>query len=147
MSIDGHSVHGWDGDKAATQLRGKQGSTVNIRLARRTQQVPGIAGRPDPPLYTTYRQVGYVTIKLHMSTCNLDSTTALSYQTHKNVKSCRDLLQTEIATSSEFLESSAWICSEDNPLDFWEWNPIDPLQFQEFKAAAASKSWRKLSDT
>ena len=58
MSIDGHSVHGWDGDKAAHFLRGRSGSSVNVRLARRTSQVPGVAGRPDPPLvYTEYKQV------------------------------------------------------------------------------------------
>lgn len=50
-------MHGWDGDQAAHFLRGRSASSVNVRLARRTSQVPGVAGRPDPPLYTEYRQV------------------------------------------------------------------------------------------
>lgn len=56
VTIDGHSVHGWDGDKAAHFLRGRKGSSVNVRIARRTTQTPGVAGRPPPP-YTEYKQV------------------------------------------------------------------------------------------
>jgi len=57
VCIDGHSVRGWDGDKAAVFLRGRSGSSVNIRLARRTLQLPGVAGRPESIAYTEYKQV------------------------------------------------------------------------------------------
>ena len=56
VSIDGRSVHGWDGDRAAVFLRGRSGSSVSIRLARRTQQVPGRAAKPDLPLRTEYKK-------------------------------------------------------------------------------------------
>ena len=56
VSIDGRSVHGWDGDRAAVFLRGRSGSSVSIRLARRTQQVPGQAAKPDLPLRTEYKK-------------------------------------------------------------------------------------------
>lgn len=50
LTIDGQSTDGWDGDRAAKNLRGKSGSSVNVRFARRTEQTPGVAGRPEEPL-------------------------------------------------------------------------------------------------
>lgn len=50
LTIDGQSTDGWDGDRAAKILRGKSGSSVNVRFARRTEQMPGVAGRPEEPL-------------------------------------------------------------------------------------------------
>lgn len=80
VCINGHSVKGWDGDKAAVFLRGRSGSSVNIRLARRTLQLPGVAGRPDPPLYTEYRQVNLKREKLELSPVY---STALLHDDHK----------------------------------------------------------------
>jgi len=49
---------GWNGDQAAQLLRGRSGSSVVVRLARRTEAVPGVPARPQPPLpKLEYRQV------------------------------------------------------------------------------------------
>lgn len=57
--IDGQATIGWNGDQAAQLLRGRSGSSVIVRLARRTLAVPGVPARPEPPLpsKTEYRQV------------------------------------------------------------------------------------------
>ena len=57
--IDGQATIGWNGDQAAQLLRGRSGSSVVVRLARRTLAVPGVPARPEPPLppKTEYRQV------------------------------------------------------------------------------------------
>lgn len=58
VSIDGQATIGWNGDQAAQLLRGRSGSSVIVRLARRTLAVPGVPARPEPPLpRTEYRQV------------------------------------------------------------------------------------------
>ncbi|KAG2431731.1 hypothetical protein HXX76_009227 [Chlamydomonas incerta] len=48
-SINGVSTEGWNGEKAARLLRGKGGTEVNVRLARRSTGIPGVPARPDPP--------------------------------------------------------------------------------------------------
>lgn len=59
VSIDGQATIGWNGDQAAQLLRGRSGSSVVVRLARRTLAVPGVPARPEPPLptRTEYKQV------------------------------------------------------------------------------------------
>lgn len=57
LSIDGAPTDGWDGDRAAKVLRGKSGSSVTVKFARRTEQIPGVAGRPEPPPMMEYKQV------------------------------------------------------------------------------------------
>lgn len=57
LSIDGAPTDGWDGDRAAKVLRGKSGSSVTVKFARRTEQIPGVAGRPEPPPTMEYKQV------------------------------------------------------------------------------------------
>lgn len=49
VSIDGTATEGFNGDRAAALLRGSAGTNVTVRLARRTGQVPGVAGRPEQP--------------------------------------------------------------------------------------------------
>jgi hypothetical protein len=57
LSIDGAPTEGWDGDRAAASLRGRSGSSVLVRFARRSGQVPGVAGRPEQPPRVEYQQV------------------------------------------------------------------------------------------
>ncbi|GFR48940.1 hypothetical protein Agub_g10947 [Astrephomene gubernaculifera] len=47
-SINGVSMEGWNGEKAARLLRGQGGTEVRVRLARRTGGIPGVPARPDP---------------------------------------------------------------------------------------------------
>ena len=51
LAIDGNVVdEGWNGDRAAQFLRGTSGTSVRVRLARRsTGKVPGVASRPELP--------------------------------------------------------------------------------------------------
>ncbi|EFJ47344.1 hypothetical protein VOLCADRAFT_92124 [Volvox carteri f. nagariensis] len=57
-SINGMSMEGWNGEKAARLLRGKGGTEVHVRLARRTGGIPGVPARPDPPTPAVeYREV------------------------------------------------------------------------------------------
>ncbi|KAG2490993.1 hypothetical protein HYH03_010665 [Edaphochlamys debaryana] len=49
-SINGMSLEGWNGEKAARMLRGTGGTEVRVKLARRSGGIPGVASRPDPPL-------------------------------------------------------------------------------------------------
>ena len=52
LAIDGNEVdEGWNGDRAAQFLRGTSGTSVRVRLARRSVgKVPGVASRPEVPL-------------------------------------------------------------------------------------------------
>ena len=52
LAIDGNIVdEGWNGDRAAQFLRGSSGTSVRVRLARRSAgKVPGVASRPEVPL-------------------------------------------------------------------------------------------------
>jgi len=52
LAIDGNVVdEGWNGDRAAQFLRGTSGTSVRVRLARRSAgKVPGVASRPEVPL-------------------------------------------------------------------------------------------------
>ncbi|GLC33706.1 hypothetical protein PLESTB_000106100 [Pleodorina starrii] len=56
-SINGMSMEGWNGEKAARLLRGKGGTEVRVRLARRTGGIPGVPARPEPPPSVEYREV------------------------------------------------------------------------------------------
>lgn len=47
-AINGESMEGWSGERAARLLRGKGGTEVRVKLARRTEGVPGVASRPEP---------------------------------------------------------------------------------------------------
>lgn len=57
LSIDGATTEGWDGDRAAKTLRGRSGSSVMVKFARRSQQVPGVAGRPEQTPRVEFTQV------------------------------------------------------------------------------------------
>ena len=57
LSIDGAPTEGWDGDRAAKSLRGRQGSSVMVKFARRSSQVPGVAGRPEQAPRVEFTQV------------------------------------------------------------------------------------------
>ncbi len=59
LSIDGTTTEGWDGDRAAKSLRGTSGSSVTVRFARRSEQVPGVAGRPEIPPRLEFKQARY----------------------------------------------------------------------------------------
>ncbi len=54
LSIDEQSTTGWNGDQAAQLLRGRSGSSVSVRFARRSEQVPGVPGRPEPVHHPSY---------------------------------------------------------------------------------------------
>ena len=56
LSIDGTTTEGWDGDRAAKSLRGTSGSSVTVKFARRSEQVPGVAGRPEIPPRLEFKQ-------------------------------------------------------------------------------------------
>ena len=58
LQIDGTNTEGWDGDRAAKSLRGSSGSSVMVKFARRSEQVPGVAGRPEQPPEIELKQVG-----------------------------------------------------------------------------------------
>ena len=58
LSIDGATTEGWDGDRAAKSLRGTSGSSVMVKFARRSEQMPGVAGRPEQPPRTELKQAG-----------------------------------------------------------------------------------------
>eukprot|EP00884_Botryococcus_braunii_P016131 jgi/Botrbrau1/3200/Bobra.37_2s0030.1 len=67
LSIDGAPTDGWDGDRAAKVLRGKSGSSVSVKFARRSEQIPGVAGRPEPPPMVEYKQVNLKREKLNVN--------------------------------------------------------------------------------
>lgn len=50
LSINGASTDGWTGEMAAKVLRGQGGTEVKVKIARRTEGIPGVPGRPEPPL-------------------------------------------------------------------------------------------------
>ena len=55
LSIDGTSTEGWNGQDAARVLRGRGGTMVRVKLARRTDQIPGVPGRPEPRPRVEYK--------------------------------------------------------------------------------------------
>ena len=57
LSINGESTQGWDGARAAKFLRGKNGTVVTVKLARRSDQIPGVPGIPEPVPEVQYREV------------------------------------------------------------------------------------------
>lgn len=57
LSINGESTQGWDGARAAKFLRGKNGTVVTVKLARRSEQIPGVPGVPEPVPDVQYREV------------------------------------------------------------------------------------------
>ena len=59
LQIDGNTTEGWDGDRAAKVLRGTSGSSVMVKFARRSEQVPGVAGRPEQPPKIELKQVRF----------------------------------------------------------------------------------------
>lgn len=67
VSIDGKATDGWDGDRAAKSLRGRSGSSVMVKFARRSEQVPGVAGVPEEPPKVEYRQVRLRREKVELS--------------------------------------------------------------------------------
>lgn len=47
--INGRSTQGWSTERVASSLRGRAGTRVDVRLVRRSNQIPGVAGRPEAP--------------------------------------------------------------------------------------------------
>ncbi|CAL8463172.1 g2706 [Coccomyxa elongata] len=80
LSIDGTTTEGWDGDRAAKSLRGTSGSSVTVRFARRSEQVPGVAGRPEIPPRLEFKQVKLQREKLELSPVY---STAMEHGGHK----------------------------------------------------------------
>lgn len=66
-SINGESLEGWNGEKAARLLRGKGGTEVRVRLARRSGGIPGVPARPEPPLTVEYREVSLLRERVQLS--------------------------------------------------------------------------------
>ncbi|KAK9826495.1 hypothetical protein WJX81_006338 [Elliptochloris bilobata] len=67
VAINGDPTDGWDGDRAAKSLRGRTGSSVVVRFARRSEQVPGVAGRPEQPPRIEVHQVSLKRERLELS--------------------------------------------------------------------------------
>lgn len=67
VSIDGTETNGFNTDKVAALLRGKRGTNVAVRFARRSQQVPGVAGRPELPPEVQLRLVNLRRERLEVS--------------------------------------------------------------------------------
>ncbi|KAF5843029.1 C-terminal processing peptidase [Dunaliella salina] len=59
LSIDGKDTTGWNGATASQNLRGMGGTQVHVKLARRTDQIPGEPGTPEPPVpHIVYKSQG-----------------------------------------------------------------------------------------
>lgn len=58
VTINGQSMEGWSGEQAARVLRGKGGTEVRVKLVRRTEGIPGVPGRPEPPPKDEYKVRG-----------------------------------------------------------------------------------------
>mmetsp|Transcript_390 Transcript_390/g.1154 ORF Transcript_390/g.1154 Transcript_390/m.1154 type:complete len:257 (+) Transcript_390:1221-1991(+) len=79
VAING--VGGFHGEQgAAALLRGASGTTVNVRFARRTPLVPGVAARPEAPMKTQFRQV---TLKRERLEVNPVFTTAFKHDSER----------------------------------------------------------------
>jgi len=57
LSINGRSTRGLDGKEAAKSLRGKDGTTVSVKLARRTEEIPGVPARVEEKPVIKYKSV------------------------------------------------------------------------------------------
>ncbi|CAD7698236.1 unnamed protein product [Ostreobium quekettii] len=57
LSINGESTQGWDGARAASKMRGTKGSLVTVQLARRTDQIPGVPGIPEPAPEVQFKEL------------------------------------------------------------------------------------------
>lgn len=58
LSINGQSTQGLTGERAARLLRGTRGTEVRVQLARRSDQIPGVPGRPEPMPAVQYKVCG-----------------------------------------------------------------------------------------
>lgn len=56
VSINGKSTEGLNGAGAAKILRGRNGTSVRVKLARRTDQIPGVPGTPESLPRATTKQ-------------------------------------------------------------------------------------------
>eukprot|EP00191_Tetraselmis_sp_GSL018_P018174 CAMPEP_0177591326 /NCGR_PEP_ID=MMETSP0419_2-20121207/7933_1 /TAXON_ID=582737 /ORGANISM="Tetraselmis sp., Strain GSL018" /LENGTH=522 /DNA_ID=CAMNT_0019082051 /DNA_START=184 /DNA_END=1753 /DNA_ORIENTATION=- len=67
LSVNGKSVAGFNGEQVAQLLRGRPGTSVSIRLHRRTSSVPGVAARPDqlPVVRTQQVRMRREAVELH----------------------------------------------------------------------------------
>lgn len=57
ISINGNPTDGLTGESAARVLRGLNGTEVRVKLVRRSEQIPGVPGRPDPKPLVQYKEV------------------------------------------------------------------------------------------
>jgi len=57
LSINGRSTRGLDGKEAAKSLRGKDGTTVSVKLARRTEGIPGVPARFEEKPRIKYKSI------------------------------------------------------------------------------------------
>lgn len=56
LNVDGTSISGLDSDGVAAKLRGQEGSSVWIKVARRHSDIPGVAGLPPGEAPVEYKQ-------------------------------------------------------------------------------------------
>ncbi|EFN55782.1 hypothetical protein CHLNCDRAFT_30937 [Chlorella variabilis] len=56
LNVDGTSISGLDTDGVAAKLRGQEGSSVWIKVARRRTEIPGVAGLPAEGPAVEYKQ-------------------------------------------------------------------------------------------
>jgi hypothetical protein len=54
--VDGTSITGLDTDGVAAKLRGQEGSSVWVKVARRRSEIPGVAGLPEGAPEVEYKQ-------------------------------------------------------------------------------------------
>jgi C-terminal processing protease CtpA/Prc len=56
LNVDGTSITGLDTDGVAAKLRGQEGSSVWVKVARRRSEIPGVAGLPEGAPEVEYKQ-------------------------------------------------------------------------------------------
>jgi len=67
VSVDGMSTDGWDGERVAKSLRGIGGTSVRVKFARRTEQIPGVPGHPEKPPMVSFREINLKREKVVLS--------------------------------------------------------------------------------
>eukprot|EP01026_Neomeris_dumetosa_P023401 TRINITY_DN1991_c0_g1_i1.p1 TRINITY_DN1991_c0_g1~~TRINITY_DN1991_c0_g1_i1.p1 ORF type:complete len:500 (+),score=74.41 TRINITY_DN1991_c0_g1_i1:82-1581(+) len=80
VSIDGMSTEGWDGERAAQSLRGQGGTSVRVKFARRSDQIPGVPGVPEKPPTLSYKEYNLKREKVVLSSV---SSTIIEDNNHK----------------------------------------------------------------
>eukprot|EP01025_Chloroclados_australasicus_P019737 TRINITY_DN207_c0_g1_i1.p1 TRINITY_DN207_c0_g1~~TRINITY_DN207_c0_g1_i1.p1 ORF type:complete len:551 (-),score=61.69 TRINITY_DN207_c0_g1_i1:469-2043(-) len=79
VSIDGESTVGWDVERVAKTLRGVGGTSVRVTFARRTDQIPGVPGRPEEPPKLSFQEFNLKREKVVLSSV---ASTVVPYEGH-----------------------------------------------------------------